>query len=158
MKKNPPKIGWTREQLNSRGFQEQKDGSWKAVGEDVINRVSKSIAALPQELFTNTERKSKYGNKKTIISGHKFDSIKESKRYLILKDMEDKGEISNLKLQHKFIIEIDGNKICTYIADFTYFDQKQTYIVEDVKGMKTAVYNLKKKLMKAILNISIKEI
>lgn len=154
MKKNPPKIGWTREQLNSRGFQEQEDGSWKAVGEGVC--VLKSITHVPAELVTKS--KSKYGNKKTFVGDKKFDSIKESKRYLILKDMEDKGEISNLKLQHKFIIEIDGNKICTYIADFTYFDQKQIYIVEDVKGMKTAVYNLKKKLMKAILNISIKEI
>lgn len=44
--------------------------------------------------------------------------------------------------------------ICTYYADFTYWE-KGKYIVEDKKGVRTPVFNLKKKLLKAILGIDI---
>ncbi len=51
-------------------------------------------------------------------------------------------------------------KICAYLADFTY-NRNGKEIVEDVKSemtRKLPVYKLKKKLMKAILNIEIQEI
>lgn len=103
--------------------------------------------------------KSKYRNKKTIIDGLTFDSIKESKRYLQLKIMFKAGLIYDLQMQVKFEIIIKGEKICTYAADFFYYDFKtDKKIVEDVKGFKTPVYNLKKKLMKAVLGIEIKEV
>lgn len=96
---------------------------------------------------------SKYRNKKVIIDGIKFDSIKESKRYLELKMLEKANEINNLKLQPKFILqesfEKNGKKYreIIYIADFEYFDiKKGKWIIEDVKGMKTDVYKIKKKL------------
>jgi hypothetical protein len=47
-----------------------------------------------------------------------------------------------------------------YIADFTYKDKNGIFIVEDVKSehtRKLKPYKLKKKLMKIIYNIDIKE-
>ena len=45
-----------------------------------------------------------------------------------------------------------------YIADFTYTDRKRGFVVEDVKGKRTDVYKMKKKLMKDIYDISITEV
>lgn len=98
----------------------------------------------------------KYRNKPIVIDGIKFHSQKEGARYLALKERKD---IENLELQPVFKCELNGVKICKYIADFRYYDQKlgQT-IIEDVKGFKTAVYKLKNKLVKALFNINIVEI
>ena len=44
-------------------------------------------------------KRSKYGNRKVTIEGINFDSEREAKRYLILKDYQNKGDISDLKMQ-----------------------------------------------------------
>ena len=97
------------------------------------------------------ERFSKYGNKKTIIDGITFDSKKESERYLILKDMLKHKEIEDLQLQPKFLLQdsfkYNGKteKKIYYIADFSY-KRESKLVVEDVKGKKTDVYKIKRKL------------
>jgi len=95
----------------------------------------------------------KYRNKKTVIEGIKFDSKLESKRYQELKILERQGIIKNLQLQPTFELLPTFKKAnktyrkTTYIADFSYWDNEQgKYIVEDVKGFRTDVYKLKKKL------------
>ena len=99
---------------------------------------------------------SKYGNKKTEIDGYLFDSKKEAKRYAELKLLDRGGEIRKLVLQPKFLLQkgfedFMGNKHkpIFYIADFCYEDKQKKWVmvVEDVKGMKTDVYRLKKKLL-----------
>jgi hypothetical protein len=45
---------------------------------------------------------------------------------------------------------MNGTKVFTYKADFSYFTDKER-VVEDVKGFKTPVYKLKKKLVEAYL-------
>jgi hypothetical protein len=99
----------------------------------------------------------KYRNEPKEVDGITFDSTKEAERYMVLKNLEQVGEISNLILQHVFPIIIKGQKICEYIADFTYLDKAGKQIVEDTKGMKTDVYRMKKKLMKAVNGIEILE-
>ena len=47
----------------------------------------------------------KYRNKKAQVDMYEFDSIKESKRYKELKLLERAGEISNLELQPKFLLQ-----------------------------------------------------
>lgn len=101
-------------------------------------------------------RRLKYNNKKVVIDGIKFDSIRESKRYLDLKNLERAGHIRNLELQPRYDFKINGVFIGFYKADFRY-KEKDLLIIEDVKGMKTPVYNLKKKMMKAFHNINILE-
>ena len=40
-------------------------------------------------------------------------------------------------------------KICRYIADFTYVEPGRGVVTEDVKGVRTQVYLLKRKLFEA---------
>lgn len=104
-------------------------------------------------------KRSKYNNVKTEINGIMFDSKKEAKRYHELKLLERAGEITCLELQKDFPIEINGKKICKYLCDFHYLDRATNkWVVEDVKGYKTPVYNLKKKLVEAYWKIKIVEI
>lgn len=104
------------------------------------------------------ERVRKYRNEPQVIDGHTFASRAEAGRYIELKMMNREGSIVQLKLQPKFPITVEGKKICTYIADFSYLDAWSGKLtVEDVKGMKTPVYRLKKKLVEALYGIEIKE-
>ena len=109
---------------------------------------------------------SKYNSRKTVIDDITFDSKKEAKRYVELKKKQEEGEITDLRLQvpfelvPSFTIEIDGKKRkrrnIRYIADFTYYENGQK-VIEDVKGRKTDVYKLKKKLFEYKFKITIKE-
>ena len=101
----------------------------------------------------------KYNNKKTEVDGILFDSKKEAMRYKHLKAFETSGLIQDLQLQVPYIL-IDKSKHgrdVKYIADFVYTEDGQT-VVEDVKGVKTDVYRLKKRMLAERYGIEIKEI
>ena len=106
-----------------------------------------------------TKSRSKFGAKKTVVDGIKFDSKWESERYGQLKAMERGGIVTDLELQVKYDIVINDIKICRYIADFVYKEESPSgeikKIVEDAKGFETPEFKLKKKLMKAVHNIDI---
>ena len=94
---------------------------------------------------------SKYRAKKTVVDGITFASKKEAKRYQELKLLQKAGKIKELELQPKFPMIINCAKICTYIADFRYYDNDiKDFIVEDVKGIRLPVYKIKKKLLLAL--------
>jgi len=101
----------------------------------------------------------KYGNKKVIIQGIKFDSKWEGEHYLYLKSLERAGTIKDLELQVRFNLMVNDQKICAYIADFCYKREDKDGvwhdIVDDAKGVETPEFKLKKKLMKACLGIDI---
>ena len=102
----------------------------------------------------------KYGAKKvTAPDGQKFDSKKEYKHYVVLKLLERAGKISDLQRQVRFelIPKQDGETACHYVADFVY-QKDGKRIVEDVKGYKTEVYKIKKKLMLYVHGIKIQEV
>lgn len=101
--------------------------------------------------------KMKYRNKKTEVDGIIFDSKAESRRYCELKLLEKAGEITDLKLQPRFDCFINEKKICAYFADFEYYIGEKR-IVEDVKGFKTQVYRLKKKMVEALFEVQINEV
>ena len=103
------------------------------------------------------KKMNKYHNKKIAIDGIIFDSIKEGRRYQELKILENEAEISSLKTQPVFELQPSFKKNgktykkIVYKADFIYFDNKlNKTIVEDVKGFKTEVYRLKKKMFEYI--------
>lgn len=108
----------------------------------------------------------KYHSKKTIVDGIEFDSKKEAARYQELKLLERAGKISDLELQQEYelIPKFKKNnktyRKTIYRADFSYFDiEANKYIVEDVKGFKTDVYKLKKKLFEyRYTDLEIKEV
>lgn len=108
----------------------------------------------------------KYHSKKTIVDGITFDSKKEAARYQELKLLERAGKIKDLVLQQEYelIPKFKKNnktyRKTSYKADFSYFDiEGNKYIVEDVKGFKTEIYKLKKKLFEyRYKDLEIKEV
>lgn len=115
---------------------------------------------------------SKYKSVKTKCDGIMFASKKEANRYRELKLLEKAGEICCLRLQVPFELipaqyEETGEvytkgkdkgkpkrgkcieKAVNYIADFVYYNSDATVrTVEDVKGMRTPVYIIKRKLFR----------
>ena len=99
----------------------------------------------------------KYHATRCEVDGIKFVSKREGNRYLELKTLERAGHIAELRLQVPFELvepyEYKGKKIrgVKYLADFVYIREGRT-VVEDVKGFKTPVYELKKKLLLRVLS------
>lgn len=73
----------------------------------------------------------KYRNKKVIVEDYVFDSIAESKRYKELALLQRAGEIQDLQLQPKFLLQESFKKNgktyrkIEYIADFMYCQCRQ---------------------------------
>ena len=129
--------------------------------------------------FIVPKKGNKYKNEKVEFDGIKFDSKRERDRYMVLKDAERRGVISELKCQPKFTLipaqyheeakqlktKVKMVKKCdflaiTYTGDFQYVKDGKT-IVEDVKGsayMITEVFKIKEKMMFAVHGIKIKRV
>ena len=99
---------------------------------------------------------SKYHAVKTICDGIVFDSKREARRWSELKLLQKARLISDLERQVKYDISVNDTFICSYRADFTYTVGK-AFVCEDSKGAKTRAYILKRKLMKAVHGITIRE-
>lgn len=121
-------------------------------------------------MYFNRQQYSKYNADRIEFEGEKFDSRKELRFYLYLKDLEKEKIIKDIKRQVKFELQEKfkyGNKTIrsiNYIADFTCvvldvdrfksaigcnneeIKENQTVIL-DTKGYKTEVYKIKYKLM-----------
>lgn len=102
--------------------------------------------------------RSKYGNRIVEYDGYKFDSQGESMRYYQLKMLQKAGKISGLQVHVPFeLIPKDGkHRAIYYEADFVYIEDGQK-IVEDFKGFRTDVYKIKKRMMKWLYDIDIRE-
>ena len=119
----------------------------------------------------------KYHSQKVTYNGETFDSKKECRRWLELKNMESVGLISGLQRQKKFVLvpaqyEPDttgprGGKIkgkllereVAYYADFVYFDEEEKdFVIEDTKGVRTKEYIIKRKLMLWLNGYQIREV
>ena len=110
---------------------------------------------------------SKYRNTKTEVDGILFDSKKEAARWLELKALEASGEIRHLSRQVRVPLVVNGVSVAHWVADFEYAGRGVIgceigwgRIWEDVKSdytRKLPVYRLKKKLVKAIYGVDIRE-
>lgn len=104
----------------------------------------------------------KYGAVATTVDGYRFPSKAEARRYRELTLLEKAGEIEGLELQPRYELTVRGVKVGTYVGDFRYRVVKglnaSLTVVEDVKGVRTPVYQLKKKLMRAQYDIDITEV
>lgn len=105
-----------------------------------------------ESFHRDAPKPSKYHARKTEYDGIIFDSAAEAKRYLRLKVSLACGEISDLTLQPEYILlpgytNNKGEKIrpISYRGDFRYIEDGKV-VVEDVKGMKTESYKIKKKI------------
>jgi hypothetical protein len=110
--------------------------------------------AYLREIMKAPIKSNKYGAKKTVVDGITFDSMREAARYSELKLLEKGAIISRLELQPEFKFELNGKVIFKYIADFRYFEG-QIRVVEDVKGVQTPLFRLKRKLIESQFNIKI---
>lgn len=101
----------------------------------------------------------KYNAKRTEVDGITFDSKMESRRYIELKQLEKGGAIRDLELQPRFPFTVNDTLVCTYVADFRYWDvERDQEVIEDVKGKITREYRIKAKLMKALYGIEVQEV
>lgn len=94
------------------------------------------------------------------VDGHVFDSKRESARYAKLKLEERAGLISHLELQPSWIVYINGQKLCRFRADFSYF-RNGVMVIEDTKSSGTAkdpAYRLRKKAAELAYNIQVTEV
>lgn len=98
----------------------------------------------------------KYRAQPTHVDGIRFASKKEARRYLELKLLERAGKIKNLELQPRFDFVINGVNCGFYKADFRYFEGNKR-VTEDCKGVRTPVYILKRKLLRALYNTEVLE-
>ncbi len=106
-------------------------------------------------------RQGKYGvapkTERTSREGVVFDSKGELVRWEELRLLERAGEVSELRRQVKYPLDVGGVKVGSYTADFSYLDCRGRHVVEDFKGVRTPVYRLKAKLMLALYGIKIHE-
>ncbi|MGA6135921.1 DUF1064 domain-containing protein [Acinetobacter dispersus] len=135
---------------------------------------SMSIDQYRREILKQSDKPkvaklNKFNAQKVELDGMTFDSKKEHRRYIELKAMQQRGEITNLKHHTKFELapktKLEGEKrtkpALRYFADFTYYNAVGQYIVEDVKSEATRKkdsYRNKKHLMKTVLNIDVQEV
>jgi len=97
-------------------------------------------------------KRPKYRNVRTVVDGITFDSKREAERYGELKLLERDGQITDLEVHPRFVLQEGfrlpyGKRVpaITYTADFGY-NEWNARIVEDVKGVETAVFKLKQRL------------
>jgi len=93
----------------------------------------------------------KYRNKATEVDGLRFDSRLEARWWLVLRDRERCGEISELRRQVPYDLVVNGFKVCRYVADFTYLDKTGTPHTLDAKGILTRDFVVKAKLFRALM-------
>jgi hypothetical protein len=102
---------------------------------------------------------SKYNNRRVTLDGHTFDSVAERRRYQELCLLRAAGELTGLVTHPRFPLVVNGVPIATYEADFGYTETATgRAVVEDVKGVRTDVYRIKCRLMRACYGIEVKEV
>lgn len=114
-------------------------------------------AELKARTTAGLSKGGKYRNQPVEIDGIRFASKREGRRYSELKLLERGGVIRGLKLQPRFPMEVAGVLVCTYVADFAY-ERDGRMVVEDAKGVRTDVYVIKAKLLKAIHGFDVVEV
>ena len=100
----------------------------------------------------------KYRAIPTEWNGYKFASRAEARRAAELDILRRAGQIGPVEYHPRYAIAVSGVKVCDYVADFAYLTREGVQVVEDVKGFKTPVYRLKKKLFEALYKTKIREV
>lgn len=125
-------------------------------------------------------KRSKYHAQRTEVDGLTFDSKREAARYQVLKARMAAGDVRRLKCQPRYAlcpliiehgdvrnINAGSNSprrypVVEYIADFEYEERDSAVawnlVVEDVKGVRTDLYKLKKRWFEAQYGMTIREV
>ena len=99
-------------------------------------------------------RRGKYNSERVQLDGYTFDSKAEARRYGALRLLVASGHIRDLRVHPRYVLQkawIDaaGKKqsAITWTGDFQYLEDGRL-VIEDVKGVRTAVFNLKLRMFK----------
>ena len=117
----------------------------------------KGIKQPTRTVKSKRPKQNKYKNQKTIIDGITFDSKAEAAYYYQLKQQR----ITNFKMQESFVIHdafsLNGKRYqaIKYKPDFTFYDSDKLVKVVDVKGKRTADFNIKAKMFACRYGIAI---
>jgi hypothetical protein len=119
----------------------------------------------PKRRVDGTQKLSQVGKYKARgrwIGDVWFPSNAEADRYEQLVEMQEMGTIADLEVHPTFPCRVNGRLVCTYLADFRYRIKPgklgSRVLIEDVKGMRTLLYTVKKRLVEALYPIEIIEV
>lgn len=133
--------------------------TYAALSKDKSAYTAKSMPSASGASAASTGKRSKYNNARTTYKGMRFDSKAELRRWQELEQLLEVGAIKRLRHHPKCRLALNGVKICTYEGDAEYWMvPDDLYVLEDTKGVRTAVYQIKKKLIKALCDVDIQEI
>lgn len=107
---------------------------------------------------------SKYRNQKTRVGDLVFDSKREAARWGELRLLERAGRIVDLRMQVPFelapAVKFAGEKrakpAMKLIVDFAYRDEFGERVLEDVKGVVTTAFQIKRHLLKARYGLDVR--
>jgi hypothetical protein len=146
----------TEEQLNAI---QKRLGAKKIEREPKEEKPKLAIKVKPVKTPKVLKPHRKYYNQPTEVDGIVFASKKEAGRYIELKQMQAAGLIKDLELQPKFECVINGQKCFAYRGDFRYWNiPNNCSVTEDAKGFATAIYKLKRKIVRAVFGVEIQEV
>jgi hypothetical protein len=104
-------------------------------------------------------RAHKFGAVRSTVDNLSFDSKAEAARYQELTLLRQMGQITQLRLQTKWPLIVNGITIGSYVSDFDYLEGEVAELrVEDVKGVRTPLYRFKRKHFEAQYGIRIIEV
>jgi hypothetical protein len=134
-------------------------------------RAWRELRRLAAAARTRVTKPLKYHNQFATVDGHRFASQREARRYAELRVLERAGIIRDLELQPEFVLYAlvarslagDGlisgvHPVGSYFGDFRYRDAAGAVIVEDAKGMKTPLYQFKRRMVEVQYGIVIQEV
>jgi hypothetical protein len=103
-------------------------------------------------ITTYSKKGNKYGARKTMYGGARYDSKREAdyaRELDLRKRARGSDKIAEWERQVRIPLVVNDSKICDYILDFrvTYVDGRVELV--EVKGFETATWKLKKKLLEA---------
>ena len=101
-----------------------------------------------------SKKRSKYKNVPLKVDGIRFDSRKEANHYLVNKERKKNGELIDFFMQVRYMLP-GGVR---FYLDFVEIKKGGEIDYVDVKGVRTAVYRIKKRQVEEIYNIKIKEV
>ena len=101
--------------------------------------------------FQYAKKFNKFGAKKQVWNGIKYDSGREAQEAMELDLMKRGGVLKEIKRQVTIPLYVNGCKICSYRADFVLFYKDGKVEIREVKGLIMDTFRLKFKLLEAIL-------
>ena len=101
---------------------------------------------------------SKYGARRVELDGYTFDSAMEARRYGELQLLARAGAIMALEVHPRYDLVVNGLQVGVYTADFRYRTAEGEDVVEDVKGVRTRDYVLRKRLVAALYGVQVREV